>query len=172
MSSAAASPTRTERVLTLLGIGCLVAFVAAWLFLPEPPMRKGGVAEPSPEAFIALAAGAFLALGAVRTVLAGWRARSWPLARGVVEEVRSLGGPYLYTLCRYTAGGEEHTLDAVRYGLVRFSRFRAGEAIGVRYDSADPSRAEVQPAVGPGAVTALVLGVFMLGLSAFSIAAP
>lgn len=158
--------------MALLGVGSLIGLALLWPLLPAPPPTKGGVADPPPGAFVALVAGALLVLGTARTVLAGWRARAWPRAQGVVVEARALGGPYLYTLCRYAAGGAEHTLDAVQYGVPRFSRLREGEPVAIRYDPADPARAVVQPGGGPTAATALALGVVVLGLSAFSIAVP
>ena len=142
----------------------------AWLLAPEAPPTKGGVSAPGLAELVVVLAGALLVLGTARTVASGWRARAWPSASGVVKEVRSLGGLYLYTLCRYTVGEAPHELAAVRYGLARFSRFREGDTVTVRYDPDDPARGAVHPAVSPLAVTALSLGLLVLTLGAFSLA--
>jgi len=159
------SPTRAERLLTLLGAVGLVAAGAVLALTPEAPPTKGPGAPPTLPALLLFAPGLLLVAGSVRTVASGWQRRSWALASGVVAEARALGGPYVYVRCRYVVTGAEHEVEDVRVGLRREARFEEGAAVVVRYDPSAPSRAALGPALRPASAVALAAGVVAVGVS-------
>lgn len=157
-------PTRLERLAALTGALAVPFVVVLWGLQPEAPPAKGVGAEAlRPEALLALAAGALLVLGTVRSVMSDWRSRTWRVVTGTVTEVRSVGGPYLYVEGRYVVEDREHTVSVIRYGIEGFaSTYQAGQPVAVRYNPQRPGQARLEPVVSPTGAIALAVGVVMV----------
>lgn len=157
-------PTRIERLAALCGALAVPFVVVLWALQPEAPPAKGeGTDSVGPEVFLALGAGASLVVGTVRSVLSGWRSRTWRAVLGEVTEVRSVGGPYLYVVSRYVVDGAEHTVAVIRYGIEGVvSAYRVGKTVTVRINPKAPEEARLQPVVSPTGAIALAVGMVLV----------
>ena len=142
----------------------------------------GIFASVSPQqAPFVIALGIVLIIASAAWGYRGWRTSRWPRVTGEVvaaELVHRPRGVELRLRYRYVVGGREYVGERQAIGGVAalepddaapaVRRYRAGSAIGVYYDPADPAAAVLEPGTGflPSMGVLLGISILTLGLIA------
>ena len=171
MTAFISARTRAERVLVGVGALSVAAAIIVWAIVPAAPPVKGlGPSGPRPEMLLAFFAGTVFVAGTIRSAAAAWRTRAWPVAHGVLTDVRAIEKPYVCVTSSYTVGGRTYSIMDVRHRLG--AAYSVGELVVLRYDPAAPETASIQPLVSRATVATLVAGAVLLVASSVVMVAP